>query len=234
MTIRDVSENGRHASFDEYRFKCDEEAEGPSFYEYHLIEKSCSPIGIGWTKGEIEESCTTVCDAAGGTCNTTQAEKMNTYDKLERAFQYAGYQCNGAHGHRDYAGTPFSTGRNPDDCAPVSSVTAAVQDCDADPNHHSRLCCCVPDAVPMLIACPVLGEDSPENFEPSSETIQSCASQCDAHSNCLAFEIHTEGLCVLRSVAEATGCFMDLYVLFSMRVPIVSLTHTIQLSNMFD
>ena len=92
-------------------------------------------------------------------------------------------------------------------------MTAAVQDCDADPNHHSRLCCCVPDAVPMSIACPVLGEeDSPENFEPSSETIQSCASQCDSHSNCLAFEIHTEGLCVLRSVAEATDCFMDLYV----------------------
>ena len=35
-TIPDVSENGRHASFDEYRFGCDEEAEGPVSFDYHL------------------------------------------------------------------------------------------------------------------------------------------------------------------------------------------------------
>ena len=78
-----------------------------------------------------------------------------------------------------------------------------------------------------------------------SEMMNSCASKCSAQSDCRAFEIQNEGLCVLRSVAEATGCSTDLYVLYDMRMPIVSL-HTrltfsflqhirlITLSNIFD
>ena len=192
---------------------------------YYRIDKSCSPIGFGWTKGETYKSCTTTCNAVGGTCDTTQAAKMSTYDKLRRAFQYAGYQCRGAHGHRNYAGTPFSTGRN-DDCAPVSSVTPEVRDCDADPNHHARLCCCVPEGLAMSIACPVLGETLPDQSEPSSETIKSCASQCNAQSDCRAFEIHDEDLCVLRNVAEATNCFRNLYVLFDRKAFECQLYHS--------
>ena len=46
------------------------------------------------------------------------------------------------------------------------------------------------------------------------EIIKSCASQCSAQSDCRAFEIQINGLCVLRNTTEATDCFTKVYVLF--------------------
>merc|ERR1711994_935084 len=59
--------------------------------------------------------------------------------------QEAGYTCNGFHGSRSYAGTPFSTGRKNNDCAPISengiSVCYANQYSSSE-NGHRALCYC--------------------------------------------------------------------------------------------
>ena len=61
---------------------------------------------------------------------------LTSWDKVRNAFAAAGYSCRGAHGARNYAGTPFSTARS-DDCAPVSSGTVA---CNSNAVATTLLC----------------------------------------------------------------------------------------------
>eukprot|EP00494_Astrolonche_serrata_P024086 UN24344 len=76
---------------------------------------------------------------------------------VRAAFLEAGYTCNGPHGARSYAGTPFSTGRNSDDCAPMeegstSSCTENVTETDPINNHYP-LCFCKPSGQTDIDAC---------------------------------------------------------------------------------
>ena len=75
-----------------------------------------------WVKGDNGQVCNAVCAARGygsRECDKTQMAELTTNEKLAEAFLSAGYTCRSFHVARNYAGTPFSTGRTADDCTPV-------------------------------------------------------------------------------------------------------------------
>ena len=90
-------------------------------------------------KGEV---CNTVCGRKGLVCNGDKGTKLTTNALVGAAFKEAGYTCKGYHGPRDYAGTPFSTGRT-DDCAPFIASSKAKSSCTANnAQTHAPLCYC--------------------------------------------------------------------------------------------
>ena len=91
--------------------------------------------------GANGQVCDTVCSAVGKSCDASEHNKLTTNELVGAAFAEAGYTCNGYHDARDYAGTPFSTGRS-DDCAPMKSGGASSV-CNANAaGHHAPLCYC--------------------------------------------------------------------------------------------
>ena len=100
-----------------------------------------------WVKGDNGQVCNAVCAARGygnRECDKTQMAELTTNEKLAEAFLSAGYTCRSFHAARNYAGTPFSTGRTADDCTPVIPGTpASIINCDVnDYAHHAPLCAC--------------------------------------------------------------------------------------------
>ena len=91
-------------------------------------------------KGLNGVDCGTTCTRIGLACNSQIQSTLTSNALVARAFLKAGYTCNGFHGSRGYAGSPFSTGRS-DDCAPITSGTQST--CTENPNaNHSALCYC--------------------------------------------------------------------------------------------
>jgi hypothetical protein len=96
-----------------------------------------------WFKGENGESCDAVCSKVGRSCDSAAQTALNTNDLVAAAFKEAGYECKSFHGPRDYSGTPFSTARAGDDCAPFISGSSKQSTCaEAGPGHHSAICRC--------------------------------------------------------------------------------------------
>ena len=53
----------------------------------------------------------------------------------------AGHTCKGFHGARDYPGTPFSKGKDGEDCGPITQGSKSV--CDGNKyDSHRALCYC--------------------------------------------------------------------------------------------
>merc|ERR1711998_117963 len=118
-----------------------------------------APTGVpetvnGWVKGANGATCDATCSGQGKSCNNGPMSALTSWDKVRNAFAAAGYSCRGAHGARNYAGTPFSTARS-DDCAPVSSGTVVCNSNAA--GHHAPLCCCVNSGQTASNVCPITG-----------------------------------------------------------------------------
>ena len=97
-----------------------------------------------WFKGDNGATCDQVCNAAAGRiCDASKQSTLTSEAAVGAAFKEAGYECKSYHDARDYPGTPFSTGRNKDDCAPVKSGGKSV--CNKNQEKpHSALCYCMP------------------------------------------------------------------------------------------
>ena len=92
-------------------------------------------------KGGDGKPCKEVCAALGRTCNSDQQSTLTTNDLVGNAFLKAGYSCRSFHMEANYAGAPFSTGRNNDDCAPITAGSRSSCTGNLYP-HHSALCYC--------------------------------------------------------------------------------------------
>ena len=96
-----------------------------------------------WIKGENGQTCNEVCQAVGKQCNAEAQSSLDTNEKVAAAFLEAGYTCKSfVPNGRDYAGTPFSTGRGGDDCCRMRSGGKSVCDGNAV-YYHAPLCNCV-------------------------------------------------------------------------------------------
>ena len=95
----------------------------------------------GTTDGEKKITCDQVCQQEGLVCDASAQSALTSQTALDAAFKQAGYTCKGFHGPRNYAGTPFSTGRDGDDCAPLMSGAQSVCD-DNFLARHAPLCYC--------------------------------------------------------------------------------------------
>ena len=93
-----------------------------------------------WILGEPGETCQQVCNKKGQYCNAEMQSTLTTNELLAEKMAEAGYTCKGFHGARNYAGSPFSTGRN-DDCGPMTSGSKSVCDGQSYSSHRS-LCYC--------------------------------------------------------------------------------------------
>ena len=96
-----------------------------------------------WIKGESGQTCNEVCQAVGKQCNAEAQSSLDTNEKVAAAFLEAGYTCKSfVPNGRDYAGTPFSTGRSRDDCAPMKT-SGKKSVCNGNRNRwHAPLCFC--------------------------------------------------------------------------------------------
>jgi len=112
-----------------------------------LLFRQSHAAGSNWILGAVGETCDTACQRTGGVCNPVEQSKLTSGTLLEKAMLEAGYTCMAIGGHRDYAGTPFSTGRL-DDCYYMSSGGESV--CTGNRyQHHRALCYCdLPTATP--------------------------------------------------------------------------------------
>ena len=97
-----------------------------------------------WILGDRGKTCDETCSKIGRVCNAAKQSMLTTNELVQEKMKEAGYTCKGFHGSRGYAGTPFSTGRKNDDCAPISKNGISV--CDANKygskNGHRALCYC--------------------------------------------------------------------------------------------
>ena len=94
-----------------------------------------------WVKGANGQDCNTVCGNLGRVCNADKQSALTTDKVLLAAFLDAGYTCQSFGGTRNYAGTPFSTGRAGDDCYGVTAGSHVG--CSGNSyGHHSALCRC--------------------------------------------------------------------------------------------
>ena len=66
---------------------------------------------------------------------------LTTNELVEEKMKEAGHICLGFHPPREYAGAPFSTGRQDENCAPITDGKQSVCDANKDPSHRA-LCCC--------------------------------------------------------------------------------------------
>ena len=94
-----------------------------------------------WILGESGETCEQVCSKKGQYCNAEQQSAVITSGLVKEKMAEAGYICKGFHAASDVPGTPFSTGRKDDDCAPI--VPGIKSQCNKmyDPTIRS-LCYC--------------------------------------------------------------------------------------------
>merc|ERR1712088_719854 len=101
------------------------------------------PVPGNWFKGENGQTCNEVCQAVGKQCNAEMQSSLDTNEKVAAAFLQTGYTCKSfVPNGREYAGTPFSTGRPGDDCCPmISGGKNSVCDGNAY-DHHAALCYC--------------------------------------------------------------------------------------------
>ena len=102
--------------------------------------------GVQWVKGEMASTCDQTCNPLGLACSSDEQTQINTYDKLLEAFEEVGYDCKGAvGGGKSYAGSPFSTGSNWQDCSYFDGSNNAKSSCTANGHPQaSPLCACVP------------------------------------------------------------------------------------------
>ena len=92
-------------------------------------------------KGGNGQTCKEVCEALGRTCNNDWPSILVTDDLVASAFFAAGYSCKSFHRRTNIAGAPFSTGRDSDDCAPITPD--AKSSCSENLySHHAALCYC--------------------------------------------------------------------------------------------
>ena len=110
--------------------------------------------GGRWVKGSTGSNCDDTCGNLNLQCDSPAQSVLTTNELVADAFLQAGYVCNGFHSAQGYAGAPFSTGRDPDDCAPFvsggtgSTHTEYIQSFCAGNSHsnHAPLCHCVGDS----------------------------------------------------------------------------------------
>ena len=110
-----------------------------SFVAFVAVHSSF--VDADWVMGDTGKTCNQVCGDRDQECNVEEMNKLTSTEKVGAAFESAGYTCRSFHAPRDYPGTPFSTGRTNDDCAPLlpnSSVTCSGNIY----GHHSVLCFC--------------------------------------------------------------------------------------------
>ena len=94
-----------------------------------------------WVLGELGETCDQVCYETGRVCSSNKQSSLTTNKLLAKAMDEAGHTCKGFHGPRDYAGTPFSKGKEGEDCGPISKGSKSV--CDENRiKGHRPLCYC--------------------------------------------------------------------------------------------
>ena len=98
-----------------------------------------------WVKGEYGATCNATCASIDSAliCDAPMQSSITSAQAIESAFAEAGYECKTAvdGAHRDYAGAPFSTGRDSDDCYYLTPNGTSVCDSNAVP-HHAPLCFC--------------------------------------------------------------------------------------------
>merc|ERR1712072_1631652 len=100
-----------------------------------------APADGKWVKGPNGQTCDEVCSAEGLACNSSMMDTLTTNDAVAEAFASIGYECKSFHIARDYPGSPFSTARGKDDCAPLLPGSKSV--CNGNKyGHHSLLCYC--------------------------------------------------------------------------------------------
>ena len=97
-----------------------------------------------WFLGDRGKTCDDTCSKIGRVCNAAKQSMLTTNKLVQEKMQEAGYTCKGFHGSRSYAGTPFSTGRKNDDCAPISKIGKLVCNANKYGNKHGHraLCYC--------------------------------------------------------------------------------------------
>ena len=94
-----------------------------------------------WIKGGGGQTCDQECRGQGLTCDANRPSELTSNAAVAAAFKEAGYVCKSFHPPRSYGGTPFSTGRDADDCAPL--IPGAKSVCNQNVNgRHSALCYC--------------------------------------------------------------------------------------------
>ena len=95
-----------------------------------------------WILGENGETCQSVCNKTGRTCNQIEQSKITTSELLKKAMLKAGHICSfhPAAEHRDYPGTPFISSKN-NVCTYLTNGSTSV--CDSNSyGHHRALCYC--------------------------------------------------------------------------------------------
>ena len=102
-----------------------------------------------WIKGATGSTCDTTCGAVGLICDSDAQTRLNTNDKVKAAFAEAGYTCKSFHSGSSYPGSPFSTGRDNDDCSPFkvgkhpSFKSSFASVCGSNQiSVHAPLCSC--------------------------------------------------------------------------------------------
>ena len=109
--------------------------------ELLIIYKHIYVIG-NWIKGKNGQNCDQVCGEVGKKCNAERQSSLDTNKKVADAFLQAGYTCKTFHRSEDYPGTPFSTGRSGDDCAPMKTG-GKKSVCNGNKySWHAPLCYC--------------------------------------------------------------------------------------------
>ena len=92
-------------------------------------------------KGDNGQTCNEVCVAFGKSCNSDKQSTLTTNELVANAFLVAGYNCKSFHSDSSSAGAPYSTGRDNDDCAPITAGTTSI--CTNNKNEtHAPLCYC--------------------------------------------------------------------------------------------
>ena len=106
-----------------------------------------------WIKGAKGENCEQVCrKEQGAICDASKQSELTSYIAVAAAFKEAGYICKNMHEARSHAGTPFSTGRDSDDCAAM--VPGQKSSCDENQfADHSALCYCRSSCVFFACVC---------------------------------------------------------------------------------
>ena len=152
------------------------------------------PVGssVGWVKGSDGSNCDSVCSAVGSTCNSAMQSILTSNELVADAFAQAGYTCLGFHGARDYAGAPFSTGRNPDDCAPITAG-GTLSSCASNPNgNHAPLCYCGESPTAWTKVgdgyCYAGGDE-----EAGDASLDACQAECASSATCLYFSAMGDG-----------------------------------------
>eukprot|EP00440_Ansanella_granifera_P006735 gb/GFBE01007299.1/.p1 GENE.gb/GFBE01007299.1/~~gb/GFBE01007299.1/.p1 ORF type:complete len:1082 (+),score=165.65 gb/GFBE01007299.1/:1-3246(+) len=95
-----------------------------------------------WVRGAQGQDCGTVCRDLGLTCDSTKPSGLTTNELVSDAFQNAGYSCKSFHRPCDYPGSPFSTGRDDGDCAPITANGNPSSCSENQEEDHYPLCYC--------------------------------------------------------------------------------------------